>query len=192
MRKFFADQFSQDTQGFTYRKNQKGAPIRVSSIERDDFIKIFIRRTNYALCSIPLAAAGLVLTTVLLTPKIDAPPFEITVFIGYAAISLLYIVFFYWAWNSPSRELQGRTPEGAGLAKEEARALALSKITYSRLALGAFIGLAVVWEKSRKADIFHGLGAVWLILGGGVIALAGVQAIRKWRFDRNNRSNEWM
>jgi len=74
-------------------------------------------------------------------------------------------------------------PEGAALSKAEARALAFSKITYSQLALAALMGAGLVWRKSGETDVFHGWGMVWLIFGGGLIGLCGIQAIRKLRFN---------
>ncbi len=103
---------------------------------------------------------------------------------GIAAILVPFMAIYYWAWNAPSRELERRTPEGAALTKEEARALALSKITYGQLALVPLMGGGLVWKMSNKTDVFHGWGLVWLILGAALIALAGVRAIQKWRFSK--------
>ncbi len=48
VRQMFADQFEPDAQGFVYRKSMKGAPIRVSAVERDRYIATFNRYTRYA------------------------------------------------------------------------------------------------------------------------------------------------
>ncbi len=66
----------------------------------------------------------------------------------------------------------------------EARAVALSKVTYGQLALFAAMGVAVIFAKSAQTDVFHGAGLAWLILGSVVIALAANQARRKWRADQ--------
>jgi hypothetical protein len=52
------------------------------------------------------------------------------------------------------------------------------------LALAALIGVGLVWKMSTKIDVFHGAGLVWSVFGGALVLLAGVQAIRKWRFNQ--------
>ena len=180
VRQLFADQFSGDSRGFVYRKGQKGAPIRVSEIERDRFVAIFNKRMRYAAWSIVPATVGLILLLVWLVPDADSPVGQIATWVRIAAILVPFMGIYYWAWNAPSRELERRTPEGAALTKEEARTLAFSKITYGKLILAALMGVGLVWKASIKTDVFHGWGVSWLVFGGSLIALAGVQAIRKW------------
>lgn len=184
VRQLFADQFSPDTGGFIYRKNQKGAPIRISDLERDDFLATFNRRIRYAAWSIVPATIGLILILFLLFPETDSPEAQIAIWVGVAAMLAPFMVIYRWAWNAPARELQRRTPEGAELTKEEARELAFSKITYGNLMLAALIGLWLIWDSSTKVDVFHGWGVVWLVFGIALIALAGIQALRKWRFGK--------
>ena len=180
LRQTFADQFSDDGHSFIYRKYQKGAPVRVTKSERDGFVATFNKRIRYAMWSIVPATVGLILLLVWLTPDADSPAAQIAMWGGIAAILLLFIVIFYWAWVAPSRELERRTPEGPALSKEETRALAFSKITYGQLALAALMGVGLVWEMSTKVDVFHGSGLVWLFFGAALVILASVQAIRKW------------
>lgn len=105
-------------------------PVRVSKLERDGFVAAFNKRIRYAMWSIVPATVGLILLLVWLTPDTDSPAAQIAMWGGIAAILLPFMVVFYWAWGAPSRELERRTPEGPALSKEEARALAFSKITY--------------------------------------------------------------
>ncbi len=175
VRRTFQDQFSNDSHGFVYRKGQKGVPIRVSELERDDFIATFNKRIRYAAWSIFPATVILILLLVWLLPDIKSPIASVAIWVGLGAILGPFMAIFYWAWNAPARELQRRTPEGSGLTKDEARALAFSKITYGRLALAAVMGLGLV---------FRGGGLVWLVFGGILVALAAIQAIRKWLFNQ--------
>ena len=41
VRQLFADQFEPEGTGFLYRKSIKGAPIRVTAVERDRFVAAF-------------------------------------------------------------------------------------------------------------------------------------------------------
>lgn len=181
VRQLFADQFVSDSRGFVYRKSQKGAPIRVNQMERDKFVATFNTRLRYATWSILPATVCLILLLVWLNPDAESLADQMVMWIGMAAILAPFMGILYWAWNAPSRELQRRTPEGVALTKEQARALALSKITYGQLVSAAVIGVLLVLRMSTKTDIFHGWGAVWLVFGGGLIALTVVQAFRKWR-----------
>jgi hypothetical protein len=93
------------------------------------------------------------------------PVSEIAIWVGIAVILVPFLAIYYSAWNDPSCELERRTPEGAALTKEEARALSFLKITYGQLALAALIGVGLVWKMSTETDVFHGWGVVWLIFG---------------------------
>ncbi|MEO5597826.1 MAG: hypothetical protein ABIQ66_04325 [Novosphingobium sp.] len=156
----------------------------MSELERDHFLATFNKRIRYATWSFFPATVGLILMVAWLVPDADSPAVNMAIWVGVAMILVPFTAIFYWAWTAPSRELQRRAPEGAALTKEEARALAFSKITYRQLALAPLMALGLVWKMSATTDVFHGWGMVWLVFGGGLIALAGVQAIRKWRFSR--------
>jgi hypothetical protein len=183
VRQTFAHQFAADPLGCVYRKGQKGPPIRVSEIERDEFVATFNKRIRYATWSIFPATVALILALAWLIPKAGNPATDVAIWAGIGAILLPFMLIFYWAWNAPSRELRRRAPEGTALTKEEARALAFSKITYGQLALAAAMGAGLVWKMSWETDVLHGWGLVWPTLGSGLIAVAGMQAIRKFRFN---------
>ena len=183
VRQTFADQFATDPLGCVYRKGQKGPPFRVSELERDEFIAKFNKRIRYAIWSIFPATVALILVLVWLTPNSDSPVADLAIWAGIGAILLPFMVIFYWAWNSPSHELRSRKPEGAALTKEEAHELAFSKITYGQLALAAAMGAGLVWKMSLERAVLHGWGLIWLIFGGGSIAVAALQAIRKFCFN---------
>jgi hypothetical protein len=116
-----------------------------------------------------------------MAPDLEGPSWEAASWTCTAVILVIFMALFYWAWNAPSRELSRRTPEGAPLTKEQARALAFSEITYGNLTLAALMGAGLIWKMSTETDVFHGWGLIWPVLGGGLIVLAGFQAIRKWR-----------
>ena len=184
LRQTFADQFSDGGHDIIYRKYQTGAPVRVSKLERDGFLATFNKRIRYAMWSLVPATVALILLLVWLNPDADTPAAQIATWAGIAAFILPFLMIFYWAWGAPSRELERRVPEGSAFTKEEARALAFSKITYGRLALAALTGIGLIWKMSTKVDVFNGSGPVWLFFGAALVVLAGVQAIRKWRFSQ--------
>lgn len=185
LRQAFADQFSDDGHGFIYRKYQKGVPVRVSKSERDGFVATFDQRIRYAMWSIVPATVALILLLVWLIPDANGSAAQIAIWIGLGAILLPFMAIFYWAWGAPSRELERRPPEGPALTVEEARALSFSKITYSQLALAALIGIGLVWRKSTEVNVLHGSGLIWAVFGAALVIFAGVQAVRKWRFNQH-------
>jgi hypothetical protein len=65
------------------------------------------------------------------------------------------------------------------------RKLALSRIGYGQLAATAFAGLLLPFGVSGRHDVLAGWGRLWLVMGVLMVALAGVQAFRKWNFERD-------
>ena len=181
VREIFAGQFEQDANGFRFRKGMKGAAYRVSEAERDQFVATFNKRLRYASWAIAPATIVLIVLLAWLIPDTDSELENAAIWAGIAAILIPFLGFYFWAWSAPSRELERRTPESAALTRDEARSLAFSKITYGQLGLAAVFGIGLVWMKSIDEDVFHGWGVIWLISGVGLVALAAVQAIRKWR-----------
>lgn len=181
VRQMFANQFTNDAHGYTYTKSQKGAQFRVSEGERNDFVETFDRRMRYSIWLMIIPMMILIFLLVWLIPDSESSKFQLAMWIGLGAILLPYWIFFYWSWNAPARELQGRTPASRELTKSEARALTFSKITYSQLVVVALLGVGLVWDQSRETDVFHGVGVIWLSMGSGLVLLSIVQMLRKWR-----------
>lgn len=180
----FADQFTPDSGAFLYRKSMKGAPIRVSEGERDDFVATFNRRTRYGIWAIIAPSLIMVGLIVWLIPHSDRAAADTAMWIGLIAILAPFMAAYFWAWNAPARELERRPRQGAALSRDEVRQLMFSRMSYGQLALAPLAALLVVWDKSGVHDIFHGWGIVRLIFAGLLIAGAGVQAFRKWRYER--------
>lgn len=60
VRRLLADQFEAESAHYLYKKNQKGAAIRVSGAERDVFITTFNRRLRFAMWGIVIATLLLI------------------------------------------------------------------------------------------------------------------------------------
>lgn len=184
VRELFSDQFEQNGSGFLYRKGMRAAPIRVSASERDQFVEAFNRRLKFSSWAIFPATVALIFLLVWLAPDVESTAGQVAMWIGLAAILVPFLIVHRWAWNAPSRELQRRNPEGEALTDAELRELRFSKLTYGRLSLAAAMGAGLVWKKSAETDVLHGWGIIWLLLGGLLVAVAGVQAIRKWNYSQ--------
>lgn len=184
MRQLFADQFEPDGAGFLYRRNLKRAPIRVTEAERDGFIRTFNRRLRYTAWAILPATILLILLLALLVPDMDSVSGEIDMWMGIGLILAPFLLIHYWAWNSPSRELERRAPVGRERTREEVLRIMLAQTTYRQLALVVVIASLMVLQASIKNDLLHGWGMLRLVVAAALIIGAGAQAFRKWRRER--------
>lgn len=188
VRELFSDQFEPDGAGFLYRKSMKGAAIRVTEGERDAFISAFNRRLRYAAWSIVPATLLLIGLLVVLVPDVDSPTAQVAMYVGLALILAPFLLAYYWAWNAPSRELERRPLASEARSRDEVRQLMFAKMTYGQLGLAAAGGVLLVWKVSAKHDVFHGWGVLWLVFASLLIAVAAIQACRKWLFERERGS----
>lgn len=184
-RQGFAAQFEADGSSFLYRKNMKGAPIRVSEGERDAFVNSFNRRFRYAFWSVLSLITLLIAVVVILVPNSNRALGQLVVTIGAACIILPYTVAMRWAWNAPARELERRAPAGPARSDEEFRRIKLSKMTYGQLGLAAFVVCAGLLRVSMRVDGLHGWGIVFTAFTAVLVLILAVQAVQKWRLDRS-------
>jgi hypothetical protein len=185
LRQSFADQFEADGAEFIYRKNMKGVPIRVTSVERDGFVAAFNRRLRYLVWSVVPATFLLIGLLVLLVPDADGPLEDLATWIGLSAILAPYLIIIYWAWDAPARELEHRRAVGAALTSAEVRRLTFSRITYRHLGLAMMLAGLLAAKTLVEGDVLHSWRILWLIFAGLLIIGVAIQAIRKWRYERN-------
>jgi len=126
----------------------------------------------------------MILLLVWLAPDVRSLIGQMVIWVGIAAILMPFLAVCLWAWNAPSRELQDRTPEGDALTRDEAHALGFSKISYRQLALVPLLSLLMIWKISTKFEVFQGWGLIWVVVAAALTVFAGIQAIRKWRFEK--------
>ncbi|MBB3982506.1 hypothetical protein GGR44_002169 [Sphingobium fontiphilum] len=184
VRQLFADQFEPDRDDFLYRKSMKGRAVRVSRAERDAFVADFKKRLRYVTWSIIPLTLILIGALAWLMPDSDGMQAKSATYIGVALILLPFFIGYYWAWNAPARALERRPEEGAARSRDEVRHLMFSRMTYGQLGFAALGGVFLAWKASGDTDITRGWGILWLIFAGALIAVAAVQAFRKWRSER--------
>jgi hypothetical protein len=63
--------------------------------------------------------------------------------------------------------------------------MALAKVSYGQLAMAAVMGGIMGWNHATRSDGLQGWSRLWLVLAGGLIVMAAVQAVRKWRYNRS-------
>jgi hypothetical protein len=184
-RQIFADQFVNDGNGYIYRKSSKGAPVRVTEAERDEFVANFSRWLKYTSWGLLVSMLAVIAGLFLAGADLDKASGQTAM---YASMGLLIAIFlgaYFWAWSMPVRALSRRATLGSPLSKNEVRALAFTKITYPQLALAAGMAVLILLRVSERYDIFHGWGIIWLMMAITLIIAAMVQAVRKWLFERS-------
>jgi hypothetical protein len=183
----FSDQFEQDGDGFVYRKSLKGAAKQISSAERDDFIASFrrsYRRMFWAwilaiLCGI-FAYAGW-------TVYDERESSEIVLYVGVSVSMGLFLLSHYYVWGSPARALERRTAIGRERTRAEVRRLMLEKMSWGQLGGAAGLTAILLLNGSAKDSLLVGWNRLWLAFAGLMIVVIGIQAFRKWRFDREKK-----
>ncbi|WP_156254344.1 hypothetical protein [Sandarakinorhabdus oryzae] len=184
MTSLFAEQFLPDGNDYLYRRQLTAAPVRVTNRERDDFVATFRRQARISFWATSLGL--LLLTTILISISMndETLDFEMGIYVIIGLVTVPYFWFFWLAWNAPHRELRHRATAGAALTKDQARRLALDKISYGQLAGVAGCSLYFVWIAWEKHGGFVGGGRFWLCFAGLMMLVAVVQTVRKWRQDR--------
>ena len=185
VRQLFADQFEADGADFLYRKSMKGAPIRITSQERDNFVAAFNRRVRYAIWSVIPTMPLLIIVLALQFPEADSPAAQAPMYIGLALILAPILLIFLWAWYAPARELSGRPAVGEARTREDVRQRMFAKLTYGQLAIAAASAPLLIWKISAKNDVWHGWGILWLVFAALIVAMAGAQAVRKWLYEHH-------
>jgi hypothetical protein len=185
VRQSFADQFEPEGTAFLYRKSMKGAPILVTEAERDRFISDFNRRQRRSMWAIPFATFAFIGLLTIFTHQAGEAAEQLVFWAGLTFLITGCTAPMLWAWNAPARELRLRSPAGEARSRREVRQLMFAKMTYGQLGVAAIGAVFMVLRVSAKNDVLHGWGRLWLVAAVGLIALAGVQAVRKWKYERN-------
>lgn len=182
-RRSFADQFAQDSNGIFYRQGQSGEAIKITAEEHRRFIEGFNQGLRQTTKMIYLGAAfGIGLIAVISTINT-----EIADAFGILAIGIAIapgLMFYRSAWSTPARELAGRTPTAGERAPRMAKRSKFQLVTYRQLLAIAAGGLTFPFMGSPQSKSFLGLNPSGLAFGSALVALAAVQALRKWRFER--------
>lgn len=180
----FGTQFKPDGMGFIYRMSRRGAAFRVSAEERDRFVADFRRWHRRSIAGMTAGFLAAVVLSFFVATQFDES-YALPLLAGWSvAVMGIYALLLHRAWRAPVRALSRRTPEGAPLTRSEIREMTLNSVSYGMLAMAAFTGVVIVGINAFKYDVWHGWGRLWwspaIVLGG----LSAIQALRKWRFER--------
>jgi len=186
--KSFAAQFREEGGEVVFRKDGKGAPIRVDAARRDAFIADFRRATWIATIGMVAGMVVLSVGIVWFAVRSNAEFSPIPIYVGCGAIFVAVMAWIAWAWRAPARALQFRASSGKALTRQEVETTFFEKLTYGQLAVAAGAMAVGLFSVSRKQDVLQGWGLLWLVFFGALFILVLVQTIRKWRFDARKRA----
>jgi hypothetical protein len=175
----FADQFKADGPDFLYRRNLRQSAIRVTAAERQAFIADFARclpRLSWVL--ILVTVVGIV-GLVTYESVFDA---EDQQYLNYGVIAVAfaaYMTAYRHYWNAPWRALRTRAVIGEGLSRRQVRAITLSKISWSSLAVSALGVTVLLVSLASSNDLTVGWNRLWLVAAGVMYALLAFRAYQK-------------
>jgi hypothetical protein len=165
--RMFADQFTPSGTGYIYRKSGRGEAIRVTAAERDDFVSGFERALRRSTWGIAAATMSLILILALLSNGGAGDRGQLPITIGVGGIVAIFLGVHHWMWSRPARDLARRAVVGRALDRDEARRMALAKVSYGQLAMAAVMGGIMGWNHATGPDGLQGWSRLWLILAGG-------------------------
>jgi hypothetical protein len=183
----FSDQFEQDGDGFVYRKSLKGAAKRISSAERDDFVASFRRSYRRMFWIWILTILCGLFAYVGWTVYDDREISELTLYVGLSVCMGLFLLSHYYVWGAPTRALERRAAIGRERTRAELRRLMLEKLTWGQLGGAAGLTAILLLKASEKGSMLIGWNRLWLAFAGLMIVTIGIQAFRKWRFDKEKK-----
>lgn len=188
-RRMFADQFEADGDDFLYRKYRKGAPIRVTPRERDDFVAAFERdypRTYLAMIvGSFLILLGLAMIAVIIERDLSKP----AIYAAVGSVSALFLLVHLRVWSAPARALEHRPAVGQERSRAEMRGIMTAGTSYRYHFMMLTLFLMLLFSFTLREDPFSGWD-MFLIAFYTVVSVMTVSLIlRKWRFDRRNRAS---
>lgn len=183
----FADQFEPNEKGFVYRKYPSGAPIQISTPERDKYINAFNRYIKYSAWGLGAGTVILIFSVALYATVTDIDLPETSLFVGFGTIFIAFMSGHYWYWNLPARELRHRVPIGKARSRTEIRNLFFQNLTYGQLATGAGAGVILLLKARAGGDMLSGWNIGWTGLAVSLFLLCAIQSVRKWRFDTKRK-----
>jgi hypothetical protein len=186
-RKAFTDQFESNGMDFTYRKDMKGAPIKISAAEREKFITKYdkVTKRGYWFMTAALLMYLLLLVTYSVWANINVP--TTAVWLGIIAFAGIAFAGLKWAKSIPDKAIVGRIPVGEARSRDEIRRLIFSRMTYWQMAFA--VAIAAWWAlRTGWRDHFQSATDwLWLAFASAIVVAAAIQSFRKWHFESTHK-----
>lgn len=178
LRRAFAAQFEPNEGGYLYRHAGKGAPVQVTTAERDAFVATFDRRMRWAARAILLGTIALLGGVMIATAGGEMP--DRWFYTLVAALSLGMLAFYYWLRAAPARALARRPVLGNARSSSEIQQRLLTALSWQILAIGAGAAIVLIVVAISDEDRAAELRIPAIAFGVAMLALFAVQGARKW------------
>lgn len=181
----FAGQFQPDGDGFIYRKNMKGAAIRVTAAERERYIAAYKKSFRYSVWGGAGAVILFVFGAIFFFDNGGETSGAVTGTV-FLLLMVFYLLASYWAMSAPARELRGRPTLGEPATRTEVRNAFLRSMSYRQMATVAVMLSLLMFSKGP----WQKLSSEWKVVawaGIGVLLAALVfRAYQKWQLERGD------
>lgn len=184
LRALFSDQFEPDGDGFLYRKNRVGTPVRVSVDERAAFVRGYARALRLAKWSLVPAVLILIGLLVWLGPDPGSHSGTVAIWMAVVAMLAPYLIFMQGARAAPARALANRAPAGDARSRREAGRLDLAGTSYAQFGTALLAGAALLVKIGAHHDFRHGWGLVAMVSIALIALGIIIQMARKFLADR--------
>lgn len=191
MRESFASQFTTDHDIIVYRQYGNGEGVIISAEEHEKFLKQFDKYLFRA----HVKMVGLIFFVIIAG---TASVFIFQSLIDWFYGILLFPLFLVMVWflkanhralGAPALQLADRLPAAPPLDPLEARRRWLKDRDWSTFALGPAAALLIGF-KTKFYEAPFALGNIfWTAMIAAILGLFGVQAVRKWRIEREDGSD---
>ena len=178
-----AMQFEPSGQDFLYRKDNIGAPIRVTASERTRFVRTF---GWLFLAHVAGLGAAIIIAAVITAQYFPAggEPGGFVLMGGFmVAIVVILYLCVRWTMHAPARALAGRPPVGPPRTRADVARPHLAALSY-----GTIAGRAALIAAAAPVLAFESIPAAIAALLLAVVAFAAM-ALWKWKSDRSAGSS---
>jgi hypothetical protein len=185
IRQSFANRFERQGNHWIFRSKVSAAGLAVTDEERDRFLAQYMRRMKIGIWVSTSATVALVVVLFVLGEAFHLEALESTpALVAVILVGLLPIIAgTRWAFREPDRVLRGRPVVEPARTTDEAKRIAFSRLSWPQIG-GALLMFAVATLRLTHGDLLHGWNRLWLALLIAMVLLVGVQAFRKWSFER--------
>ncbi len=181
----FASQFSSDGVDFVYRRNRTGPALPLSAAERDEFIAAFRAGYRKVFWRSVATMVGSMVAIIVAQLALDLPSdgwvAGIGPFVGLLPGLVLLMVSIRRLMAAPAVALALRTPVAAPVPVATFRRTQLAATPWWRFFLPPVYAVFLTWRYDLIADPLAPRHLVFTVLAVGLIALAVVGGVSKWR-----------
>ena len=187
LRRIFSNQFEADGDGYLYRKFRKGAPMRVTARERDDFVAVFERDYPRAYLAMIVGMVLVMLGMVAIAVAIERDLSEPVIYAAVGGLAAIFLIVHYRIWNAPARALARRPAVGQERSRSETRAIMLAETSYFYYFGLLTLFLLLLSSFAVQSEPLSGWDMALMAFYAAASVMAVTVIVQKWRLGRQDR-----